>query len=149
MPRARRRSPSGVRDVSELLVEIGLVARLGRVERRVTYQDACHLAHGQGIRHQPRHLLRQIPGLRLLELPASDRCCGSAGIYNLLHPAIAGELRERKVNDIVGVGAEVVAVGNPGCLLQIEAGLRARRAPVETVHTISLIAEACRRGLRE
>jgi glycolate oxidase iron-sulfur subunit len=138
-----------VREVTELLAEVGLVAPLGRLERAITYQDACHLAHGQGIRRQPRQLLQQIPGLRLIELPDSDRCCGSAGIYNLTHPTIANELRERKVDDIIGTGAETVAVGNPGCLLQIEAGLRARGAGVRVVHPVSLLAEASRRGVNE
>lgn len=137
-----------VRDVTELLAEIGLTASLGPIERTVVYQDACHLVHGQGIRRQPRQLLGQIPGLRLIELPASDRCCGSAGIYNLTHPEIAGALRERKVDEIVGTGADAVAVANPGCLLQIAAGLHARGAAVAAIHPVSLLADACRRGQR-
>lgn len=136
-----------VRDVTELLDAVGLTAPLGRLERTVTYQDACHLLHGQGIRRQPRQLLSRIPGLRLVELPASDRCCGSAGIYNLTHPTLARALGEQKVDAILHTGADTVAVGNPGCLIQIGAGLRARRARVQVAHPISLLAEAARRSL--
>ncbi len=135
-----------VRDISEFLADVGMTARLGPITRTVTYQDACHLIHAQRVARQPRALLRQIPGLELVELPGSDRCCGSAGIYNLTHPNIAGTLRESKVDDIAATGAEVLAVGNPGCLIQIGAGLRERGLTVETVHTVTLLAEACRRG---
>lgn len=137
-----------VRDVTELLAAIDLTAPLGRIDQTVVYQDACHLVHGQGIRRQPRQLLGRIPGLRLVELPASDRCCGSAGIYNLTHPELAGALRERKVDEIIETGADAVVVANPGCLLQIGAGLRARGAAVSVIHPVSLLAEAARRGQR-
>src|SRR5437773_7006241 len=92
---------------------------LGRLELTVTYHDACHLAHGQRIRNEPRDLLRRIPGLRLVELAESDLCCGSAGVYNLLQPDVAGRLLDRKIDRIAATGASIVAAGNSGCLLQI------------------------------
>jgi glycolate oxidase iron-sulfur subunit len=135
-----------VRDVSEFLAEAGLSAPLGELAATVTYQDACHLAHGQRIRRQPRDLLRAIPGLTLVELPASDRCCGSAGIYNLTQPDISAAILRRKLDDVVSTGAPMVVAGNPGCLLQLQAGARGRGLALEAVHTVSLIAESCRRG---
>jgi glycolate oxidase iron-sulfur subunit len=143
---AARQVASRVQDISEFLAAVGLPQPLGPVPVTVTYQDACHLAHAQGIRREPRALLRQVPGLQLVELPASDRCCGSAGIYNLTHPLLAGELLERKVDDILTTRASLVAVGNPGCLLQLQAGLRQRKVPLRAVHPVSLLVEACRRG---
>jgi glycolate oxidase iron-sulfur subunit len=129
-----------VRDVSELLA--GAELPLRPLPLTVTYHDACHLAHGQRVRAEPRALLRAIPGLRLVELAESDACCGSAGVFNLLEPALAGRLREQKVQRIVETGAPVVASGNPGCLLQIAAGCRARGVDVEIVHPVELLARA-------
>jgi glycolate oxidase iron-sulfur subunit len=128
------------RDVVEVLVDAELP--LGPLEVTVAYHDACHLAHGQRVRGEPRALLRRIPGLRLVELAESDLCCGSAGVYNLLEPAIAGELLALKVKRIAESGAKVVATGNPGCLLQIAQGCRARRLDVELVHPVELLARA-------
>lgn len=102
---------------------------------RVTYHDACHLANPQGIRQQPRDLLKAICGENFVELPESELCCGSAGTYNLTQPAMAERLQERKTRNIVGTGAKVVVTTNPGCLLQIQAGLRkAGRADIEVLH---------------
>jgi glycolate oxidase iron-sulfur subunit len=129
-----------VRDVTELLAEADLP--LGRLELTVTYHDACHLAHGQRLRAEPRRLLRRIPGLKLVELPDADLCCGSAGVYNLLEPALARDLRDRKVARIVETGARVVAAANPGCLLQISAGCRDRGLDVTLVHPVELLARA-------
>jgi glycolate oxidase iron-sulfur subunit len=129
-----------VRDVTELLAEADLP--LGRLELTVTYHDACHLAHGQRLRLEPRRLLRRIPGLKLVELPDADLCCGSAGVYNLLEPALARDLRDRKVACIVETGARVVAAANPGCLLQISAGCRDRGLDVTLVHPVELLARA-------
>jgi len=137
---AARALAARARDVSEVLA--GADLPLGPLDVTVTYHDACHLAHGQRIRTQPRELLRRIPGLTLVELPESDFCCGSAGVYNLLEPEIAGELLHRKVEHIVETGASIVATGNPGCLLQIAKGLRERDAPVEVVHPVELLARA-------
>jgi len=129
-----------VRDVSELLA--GADLPLGPLELTVTYHDACHLAHGQRVRQEPRLLLRRIPGLRLVELAESDLCCGSAGIYNLLEPGMARELLDRKVARIVETGARVVAAANPGCLLQIAWGCRQRGLDVTLVHPVELLARA-------
>ena len=129
-----------VRDVAEVLVEADLP--LGPLPLTVTYHDACHLAHGQRVRQAPRALLRRIPGLTLVELGDSDLCCGSAGVYNLLEPALARELLALKVARIVETGARVVATGNPGCLLQIAQGCRQRGLDVTLVHPVELLARA-------
>jgi glycolate oxidase iron-sulfur subunit len=128
-----------VRDVSEILAESGLRGALHPVRRRVAYHDACHLAHGQRVRSQPRALLEAIPGLTLVPLQESDFCCGSAGIYNLLHPELSREFLNRKLDRLAETAAQVVVAGNPGCLLQIAAGLRERRMSMRAAHTIELL----------
>lgn len=130
-----------VRDVSELLAEVGFDPPKGRVERTITYHDACHLCHAQGIRSQPRDLLKSIPGVRLVEMPDSERCCGSAGVYNLTHPQMAEQLLERKIDDIPA-GVDAVAMGNPGCMLQIRMGVNRRSQSTEVVHTVELLDAA-------
>jgi glycolate oxidase iron-sulfur subunit len=129
-----------VRDVSQLLVDASLP--LGRLELTVTYHDACHLAHGQGIRSEPRALLSRIPGLRLVPLAESELCCGSAGVYNLLEPEMADRLLDLKVARIAETGARVVAAANPGCLLQIAKGCRRHGIEVEVRHPVELLARA-------
>jgi glycolate dehydrogenase iron-sulfur subunit len=129
-----------VRDVMEVLA--GADLRLGSLDLTMTYHDACHLVHGQRIRHEPRRLLGRIPGLRLVELGDSDLCCGSAGVYNLLEPGMARELLDRKVARIVETGVRVVAAANPGCLLQIAWGCRERGLDVSLVHPVELLARA-------
>jgi glycolate oxidase iron-sulfur subunit len=129
-----------VRDVSELLADVELP--LGPLDLTVTYHDACHLAHGQRVRHEPRRLLARIPGVRLVELGDSDLCCGSAGVYNLLEPEMARDLLDRKLARIAETGARVVAAANPGCLLQIAAGCRERGLDVTLVHPVELLARA-------
>ena len=133
-----------VKDIHEWLAEIGIAKPAGSAPQTVTYHEACHLCHGQKITSQPRTLLRAIPNLTLIELPESTWCCGSAGIYNLIQPEMAGDLLKRKVQHIETTGAQVVATGNPGCLLQIMNGLRERKLPVRVVHPITLLAEAYR-----
>ena len=128
------------RDVTELLVEADLPLR--PIEAVATYHDACHLVHGQGIRSAPRALLARIPGLRLVELPESDLCCGSAGVYNLLEPQMADRLLERKVDNIAATSATLLVAGNPGCLLQIAKGCRARGLAVEVLHPVEVLARA-------
>ena len=130
------------RDVSEFLAELGLVGRLGEVRARVTYQDPCHLAHGQGIRRQPRELLRRIPGVDLVEMAGSDRCCGSAGIYNLTQPEYSRIILDEKVAAIQATGADLVVAPNPGCMLQIAGGVRARGMRVHVHHLIDLLDRA-------
>jgi glycolate oxidase iron-sulfur subunit len=132
------------RDVSELLLDAELP--LARMERTVAYHDACHLSHGQKVRTAPRALLRRIPGLTLVELSGGELCCGSAGVYNLLEPAMADELLALKIDRIVESGARTVVAGNPGCLMQIAKGCRARGLDIEVLHPVTLLGQAA--GLR-
>jgi glycolate oxidase iron-sulfur subunit len=129
-----------VRDVSEFLGTLPPLATRHPVPVTVAYHDACHLSHGQRVRSQPRALLRDIPSLTLVPIADADMCCGSAGVYNLLSPAPAAVLGGRKAAAIRTSGAELVAAGNPGCLLQITAALaRDGGPPVPAVHTIELL----------
>lgn len=129
-----------VRDVTELLVDSELP--LAPLPLTVTYQDACHLAHGQKVRAEPRALLRRIPGLTLIELADSELCCGSAGIYNVLQPDMADRLLALKLDRIRETGARVVVAGNPGCLMQIAKGARARGLDLDTAHPVTLLARS-------
>jgi glycolate oxidase iron-sulfur subunit len=131
-----------VRDVSELLAEHEPRARRHPLALRVAYHDACHLAHAQGVRAQPRELLRAIPGLELLEPADWEICCGSAGIYNLVQPDAAAKLGARKAANLVATGAEAVAAGNPGCALQIAAHLDGRELPI--YHPMTLLDHSIR-----
>jgi len=128
-----------VRDVSEILSDVSWNGRLKSLPLTVTYLEACHLAHGQGIRKEPRTVLQQIPGITLVEMPESDLCCGSAGMYNLLQPRLASELLQRKVERIREAGVGHVAIGNIGCLLQVTLGLRQGNLPVRAVHPVQLL----------
>jgi len=114
-----KRAGLPVQDIHELLAELGIRPAEPGPRVRVAYHDACHLAHGQGVRDQPRALLRAIPGVELVELEDADECCGAAGVYFLLQPRFARELRERKRARIRASGAEIVAAANPGCQLQL------------------------------
>ncbi len=135
-----------VKDISEFLAMIDLNPKLGEVKRRVTYHDACHLAHGQKIKSQPRALLKRIPGLELVDLKESDWCCGSAGIYNVTNQEMAGQLLDRKMGHIENTRAQVVATGNPGCMMQIDFGARQRDLPIQALHPVQLLDEAYRAG---
>jgi glycolate oxidase iron-sulfur subunit len=139
---AARRFAARVRDVTEYAVGLELPALVRPLRMRATYHDACHLAHAQGVRSAPRELLARIRGLELVSLAESDVCCGSAGSYNLTEPAMARRLRERKIDHIAATGATCVVAANPGCTLQIRAGLAARGLPVRVAHPIELVAEA-------
>jgi glycolate oxidase iron-sulfur subunit len=108
-----------VRDVSELLAELEPVAPRHPIDARLAYHDACHLGHAQGVRAQPRAVLRTVPGLTVLDIPEAEICCGSAGIYNLVEPEAAEELGRRKVAGVLSVAPDALATSNPGCLLQI------------------------------
>jgi len=143
---ATRRLAARTRDVTELLVDVELP--LGVLEATVTYHDACHLAHGQRVRTQPRALLARIPGLTLVELKDSDLCCGSAGVYNLLEPQMADRLLAMKLERILATGARIVAAGNPGCVLQIAKGARLRGLDLEIRHPVELLARAVEAGER-
>jgi glycolate oxidase iron-sulfur subunit len=133
---------SKVRDVSELLAETEPRAPRGALPVRVAYHDACHLAHAQRVRDQPRVLLQTIPELELLEPKEWELCCGSAGIYNLLQPHAADELGERKAANLIATGAEAIAAGNPGCTLQIAAKLRDAGRPLPVYHPMELLARS-------
>jgi glycolate oxidase iron-sulfur subunit len=133
-----------VRDVSEFLATLEPQAPRGRIERRVAYHDACHLAHAQGVREAPRTLLRSIPGLELVEIPNGDMCCGSAGTYNLFEPAAAHEIGARKVDAVASVAPDLLASANPGCTLQITSIMRERGAELAAAHPIELLDAAIR-----
>ena len=131
-----------VKDVCEFLSELGLVPPTKPLNATVTYHDACHLAHGQQVRLQPRQLLQQIPGLKLVELDEADTCCGSAGIYNITQPELAKQLLERKVANLRATGATIIATGNPGCLSWIQQGLQEQEQRQRVVHPVELLDEA-------
>ena len=133
-----------VRDISQVLTEAGLAGKLRPLDLRITYHDACHLAHGQRVRAEPRTLLRAIPGVQLTELREADFCCGSAGVYNLLHPELSQEFLDRKLDRIRETGAQVVVSGNPGCTLQLALGIRQRGLPLRAVHTVEVLDWAYR-----
>lgn len=136
------RFASRVRDVSEFLAEAPLRGPLAPVRRTVTYHDPCHVAHGQKIRTQPRTLLAQVPGLRVVELKESDWCCGSAGTYNLTQPEMATRLQERKIAHVQATGADAVVTANPGCIIQIAQGLAAKGSPVQVLHIVEILDQA-------
>ena len=114
------------KDISEVLSELEPRAERRPLKMRAAYHDACHLQHAQNVREQPRRLLAGIPQLEIAEIPESSLCCGSAGVFNLLQPETAAELGARKVDNLISTGAEAVVSANPGCLLQLMNGLRAR-----------------------
>jgi glycolate oxidase iron-sulfur subunit len=130
-----------IRDVSELLSAAGPVHG-GPVERRVAYDAPCHLMHAQRITRQPMDVLRAIPGLELVPLTESDVCCGSAGIYNLVEPDVSNVVLDRKLAHIAAASPDVVATGNPGCMMQIGAGLVRAGSNVRTVHPVELLDES-------
>lgn len=134
-----------VRDIHEWLDEIGIRnPQTSLPAQVVTYHEACHLCHGQGISRQPRAILKSIPGLELVELTEATWCCGSAGVYNLTQPEMAQQLLDRKMKHIAETRAQTVATANPGCLIQLQQGARAQGIPLKIVHPISLLAEAYR-----
>ena len=143
---AARAFSAKVKDVSEFLAEQGIRPPSGKVEAKVAYADACHLAHAQGVREPPRRLLESIPGVALVPLERSDRCCGAAGIYNALHPLESMRLLDTKIEELARSGARVVATSNPGCLLQYRIGVRRAGLDVEVVHPIELFARAIDAG---
>ena len=138
---------SRVRDVSEYLETIADGEMFGELPMRVTYQDPCHLAHAQGIRAEPRALLSRIRGLELVEMANADVCCGSAGYYNLAQPEYADRLLEPKIDAILATRPDAVVTGNPGCMLQIAAGLRSRgRADIPVLHVVEVLDRALSAG---
>ena len=134
-----------LRDIHEWLAEIGIRAPPAMTPQKVTYHEACHLCHGQKITRQPRQVLKAIPGLELVELPESSWCCGSAGIYNITQPEMSQKLLGRKMQNIEKTGATTVGLANPGCSVQLQAGVRQANKPWKVVHPVSLLAQAYRR----
>ncbi len=135
----------GVRDVSEFLDQLGPLPVPGFAKPvRVAYQDACHLAHAQGIREAPRRLLRAAPGVELVELADGHLCCGSAGSYNLEQPEIAAELGEHRAKTILNSGCDLAATGNIGCMTQMRFHLRRLGSRIPVVHTVEVLAAAAR-----
>ncbi|MPZ98141.1 MAG: 4Fe-4S dicluster domain-containing protein [Dehalococcoidia bacterium] len=143
--RAERFS-SKVRDVLEFVAGRDFASGLGPVEADVTIQDACHLAHAQRIREAPRTILGAIPGLRLHEQATPDRCCGSAGIYSAVQSEMSATVLEAKMADISSTGASVICTANPGCTLQLQAGVRRSGYDAEVRHVIELLDESYRAG---
>ena len=133
-----------VKDISEFLVALGPIPPSNPIPAKVTYHDACHLCHAQQIRSQPRALLGMIPGLRLVPLEESEICCGAAGTYNLTQPEMSERLGRRKMDHIEATGAEMVATGNVGCILQIARKVKERGKPIEVVHPVDLLDRAYR-----
>ena len=135
---------SKVRDVTEYLAGAVGDGPLGELALRVTYQDPCRLAHAQRIRAEPRALLAKVAGLELVEMPGADVCCGSAGYYNLVQPDYADRLLQEKVRAIVALAPDAVVTANPGCMLQLEAGLRAAGHPLPVLHVVEVLDRATR-----
>jgi glycolate oxidase iron-sulfur subunit len=137
-----KRFSSMVRDAAEFLGDLGLAAKLGPLNITVTYQDPCHLAHGQRVRSQPRQLLKAIPGLKLKEMEGSDRCCGSAGIYNITHPGMSQHLLKEKMQSVSATEADSVVAPNPGCMLQLRYGAQQYGPEVKVYHLMELLDRA-------
>ncbi|HWP86050.1 MAG TPA: (Fe-S)-binding protein [Terriglobia bacterium] len=133
-----------MKDVTEFLAEIGLTQPLAPFRASVTYQDSCHLAHGQKVRQAPRRLMQAIPGLRLIEMPLADLCCGSAGVYNVTETALSMRLLQGKMEAVHSTGAGVIATANPGCILQLRAGVKRQGGKQEVLHVIELLDRALR-----
>ncbi len=135
-----------VRDATEFLGDLGMSEPPGTLHAKVAWDDPCHLLHGQKIREQPRALLAAIPGLQVVPLAEADWCCGSAGTYNVTQPDLARSILDRKVANILRSGADTVVTANPGCLMQIQSGLRQAGHKVRVVHLMDLLDEAYRAG---
>ena len=137
-----KRFSSIVKDAAQFLGDLGLVGKLAPLKMTVTYQDPCHLAHGQRIRSQPRNLLKSIPGLQFKEMDGSDRCCGSAGIYNITHPEMSQHLLKEKMQSVAATQAEAVIAPNPGCMLQLRYGSQQYGPEVKVYHLMDLLDRA-------
>jgi glycolate oxidase iron-sulfur subunit len=131
-----------MRDITEFLDELGLIAPLGELPMRVTYQDSCHLAHGQRISEAPRRLIRAVPGVELAEMRLADNCCGSAGVYNVTETQTSLELLAEKMQCAADTRAEVIVTANPGCLLQMRAGSEIHKTGQRVLHVVELLDQA-------
>jgi glycolate oxidase iron-sulfur subunit len=141
---AAQKFAAQVRDITEFLASIELNSQMGTVDAVVTYQDACHLAHGQRIRGAPRKLLTAIPGITLEELPGADLCCGSAGSYNVVQNEMSMQILAHKMEAVNRTRATIIATANPGCELQLEAGVRLHGKGQRVMHVVELLDEAYR-----
>jgi glycolate oxidase iron-sulfur subunit len=141
---AAQKFAAQVRDITEFLASIELNSQMGTVDAVVTYQDACHLAHGQRIRGAPRKLLTAIPGITLEELPGADLCCGSAGSYNVVQNEMSMQILAHKMEAVNRTRATIIATANPGCELQLEAGVRLHGQGQRVMHVVELLDEAYR-----
>jgi glycolate oxidase iron-sulfur subunit len=130
-----------VRDITEYLAEVGLRDPKRKLSARVTYQDACHLAHAQGVRKAPRELLQFI-GAELVESPRSDTCCGSAGVYNVTQNELSMKILDEKMQYVASVKPEIIATANVGCQLQLSAGIRRAGMKARAAHVIELLDQA-------
>jgi glycolate oxidase iron-sulfur subunit len=131
-----------MRDITEFLASIELNRQMRPLNATVTYQDSCHLAHGQKIRTAPRKLLSAIPGLTLAEMRGADICCGSAGIYNVVQNDMSMQILEHKMETVNATGATIIATANPGCMLQLQAGVRMHGKSQRVVHVVELLDAA-------
>ena len=131
-----------MRDVTEFLAELGLAAPMRALPLRVTYQDSCHLAHGQKIREAPRKLIRAVPGVEFVEMPLADQCCGSAGVYNVTETKTSLELLALKMESVGATKAQAIVTANPGCILQLRAGAAIHRTGQEVLHVVELLDRA-------
>ncbi|MBV9872581.1 MAG: 4Fe-4S dicluster domain-containing protein [Frankiaceae bacterium] len=132
------------RDVSELLSELGPVAKRHPIRAIAAYHDACHLGHAQGVRLQPRELLGGIPDLEIREIADADICCGSAGVYNVIKPEPARELGDRKAANVIATGASLLITANPGCLMQVDSALRRQGKTIKLAHTVEVLDASIR-----
>jgi len=137
-----RHFSSMVQDSAEFLAALGLVGDLGRLPMTIAYQDPCHLAHGQRVRNQPRLLLQAIPGITVIEIEGSDRCCGSAGVYNITHAEMSQHLLREKMQAIAATRAEAIVAPNPGCMLQLRYGVQRYGPELRVFHLMDLLAQA-------
>lgn len=133
---------NSVQDVAEFLMKLGMIPPDKEIPVRATYHDSCHLSHGMGVRGEPRMLLAQIPGLKMIPLRESDICCGAAGTYNVSEPDMSGRLADRKLANIKDTGAEMVIAGNVVCLMQITQAVREGKLKAEVVHPVDLLARS-------
>lgn len=131
-----------MRDVTEFLAELGLAAPMREVPLRVTYQDSCHLAHGQKILEAPRTLIRAVPGVEFVEMPLADQCCGSAGVYNVTETKTSLELLALKMESVGATKSQAIVTANPGCILQLRAGAAIHRTGHEVLHVVELLDRA-------
>ncbi|MDP9486270.1 MAG: heterodisulfide reductase-related iron-sulfur binding cluster, partial [Actinomycetota bacterium] len=143
---AERASAFGekVLDISEFLQELGPVAERHPLPVAAAYHDACHLAHAQGVRKQPRQTLKQIPGMDVREIKEAEICCGSAGIYNMIEPEPATELGDRKARNVLNTGARMIVTSNPGCMLQIQASLKRMGESMPMAHPMEVLDASIR-----